>query len=81
MPIVHVAPAVAKVEGVATTTRWRAEVTDLHALVRYVAEHKEWIGLIEAVMPALNSMARSQREALAIPGVVAVKETSLAVRS
>ena len=79
-PVVHVAPAVAQVEGVSERTTWHAEVTDLQALVRYVARYPEWLGLLEPAMPALNGLARSQRGAMNLPGVRAVSEASRSVR-
>ena len=79
--VVHVAPAVATVEGVSTRTTWKAEVTDKAALVAYVTAHPEWLHLLDPNMPALNALARSAREGLSIPGVAAVAETSRAVRA
>lgn len=75
VPVVTVAPAIAKVEGVSSTTRWSAEVHDLHELVKYVAGRPEWISLLEPAMPNLNRLAVAQREALEIPGVRAVSKT------
>jgi hypothetical protein len=80
VPMVTVAPAVAKVEGVSTRTNWAAEVFDLLALVKYVAEHPEWLSLVEANEPNLNRMAVSQHEALAFPGVRAVSKTVRSTR-
>jgi hypothetical protein len=80
-PYVQPAPAVAKVAGVATTTRWRAEVTDLHALVRHVAAHPELLHYLAPAQPALNSAARSLRTAFAVPGVRAIQEQGMAVRT
>jgi hypothetical protein len=80
VPQILVAPAVAHVEGVTSRTTWSAEVSDLHALVRYVAAHPEWISLLEANQPNLNRLAVSQRQALAIPGVRAVSKSVRSVR-
>lgn len=79
-PVVHVAPAIAEVKGVSRRTTWHAEVTDALALVKYVAEHPEWIHLVEPVMPQLNKLASAQRDLLKIPGVKAVEESSYARR-
>lgn len=81
VPVLHVTPAVARVEGVTTRETWRAEVADKLALIRYVAAHPEWVNLLDANMPALNGLARSARKGMAIPGVRAVSETSRAVRA
>jgi hypothetical protein len=71
-PVIPIQPRVAQVEGVSTQTRWSADVTDLLALVKYVAAHPEWISLLEPSMPNLNRLAVAQRQALSIPGVRAV---------
>lgn len=69
---VTVAPAVAQVEGVSSQVRYSAEVTDLMALIQYVATRPEWVSLLEPNMPNLNRLATAQRKALSIPGVRAV---------
>jgi hypothetical protein len=80
VPAVRVAPAIAQVAGVSTRTLWSAEVTDLLALVKYVAQHPEWVSLLEPAMPNLNRLAVAQRDALKIPGVRAVATTSRSTR-
>lgn len=75
VPAVHVAPAVAEVEGVGTQTRWSAEVTNLHELIVFVAAHPEWVSLLEPSMPSLNRLAVTQRQNMNIPGVRAVPKT------
>lgn len=79
-PTIHVAPAVAKVEGVSTRTTWSAEVTDLHALVKHIAAHPDMLGLLLPNGPALNKMAQAMRQSLSIPGVRAVANTVRASR-
>ncbi len=78
-PVVRVEPRLANVDGVRTQRRYKAEVTDKMELIRYVATHPEWTGLLDPNMPALNGLARSQREALSIPGVKAVAHDTKAV--
>lgn len=80
IPAVRVVPSVAQVQGVSTRTSWSAEVHDLHALVRYVAAHPEWIHLLEPAMPNLNRLATSQHEAMTIPGVRAISQTVRSTR-
>ena len=80
VPVVSVAPQVAKVEGVSSRTAWSAEVHDVEALIKYVAAHPEWSSLLEPCMPNLNRLAVAQREALAIPGVRAVSRTVRSTR-
>ncbi len=80
-PVIHVEPEVARVEGVSERVTWRAEVEDLLALVKYVARNPQWVGFLNPDMPNLNRVARSTREAMNIPGVRAVSETTRAVRT
>lgn len=85
-PVIHVPTQTAKVEGVVPQTRWSAEITDPAAFVlKYLAAHPEETAMIqraaEACLPVLNERARSQREALSIPGVRAVSETVRAMRA
>jgi len=79
-PVVQIAPAVAKVAGVSSRVTWGAEVVDLLALVKYVAAHPEWVGLIQANGPALNKLAQAQRDALKLPGVKAVSTRAMSAR-
>lgn len=62
---------------VATTFRtvWFAEVTDLKALCKAIAEGKQPIALIEPNMVALNKMATALKSNMAIPGIVARSKT------
>lgn len=68
-PVVHVAPAVAKVAGSTTRDNWKAEGFDLMATVRYVAQHPEYAYLLGYSATGLTSIARSQRNRCTVPGV------------
>ncbi|MDE2104077.1 MAG: hypothetical protein KGL39_42965 [Patescibacteria group bacterium] len=70
-----------KIAGLATRTNWHAEVVDMHAFVRAVAERPDLVHLLTPNMAALNALARAQKDALDIPGVKVVSEASLAARS
>lgn len=80
-PIVKIETQTAKVEGISTRTTYSAEVTDLGALVAYVAANTSALNLIMPNMPALNSLARAMREQMTIPGVRAVATQTKAVRT
>jgi hypothetical protein len=69
-------------KGVSTRDNWKAEITDLQALVRFVADNPNWIGLIEPNTKALNDQARhlNVRLAATIPGVRAVNDVGLTKR-
>lgn len=81
---VPVLPAreVPKVSGVAFRETYSARCTDLLALVRHVAAHPEHTNLLQVNQAALNSLARSLRQQLQIPGVdvVATRDVAAARR-
>lgn len=79
-PVAVATPTYQRANGVATQQRWRAEVTDIKALCRAIADGKASLNLVQANMPALNSMARAMRQTFNIPGCKAVAETAVAVR-
>jgi hypothetical protein len=76
-PVVTIAPVVqpafAKVNGFTSRECWSAEVVDLKALCRAVADGKQPIGLIQANQVALNNMAKALKGLMQVPGVRAVK--------
>jgi hypothetical protein len=76
-PVVKVETETPKVDGVHTQEKWSGEVTSLILLIRYVAEFPDFIHLLKPDSTAINSMARGQKERLRIPGVQAVKKTTV----
>jgi len=79
-PIVRVQAEVPKVQGLSYRTTYRAEVTDLRALVKAVAAGD--VPLL-AIMPAevfLNQQARSLKETMAYPGVRVIEDRTIATR-
>ena len=80
-PVAVAQPTYQKANGVNTFLRWRAEVVDLKALCRAVADGKASSMLVQANMVALNQMARAQKQTFSVPGVKAISESSVAVRS
>jgi hypothetical protein len=73
VPVAPIAPK-PLAAGVSFRDNWTAEVTDLAALVKAVAEHRAELTLLMPNMVALNGMARSLKDALKIPGVRAKNE-------
>jgi hypothetical protein len=69
-----------RVRGVGTQQRWKAQVVDIRALCRAVAEGRLAETYVEPNMAALNSRARAEKSAMNIPGVKAVPETTVTVR-
>ena len=74
VPSVVPEPAVPKVEGLAFRDSWKALVTDLGALIAFVAANPQFQNLLLANEVALNQFARSQKSGMQIPGVEAVVE-------
>ena len=73
---VLVAPAptvVPKADGLGFRDQWFAMVTDLKGLVRAVADGKQPLALLEPNMTALNGLARTLKNEMAVPGVEARK--------
>lgn len=79
---VHV-PVAAPVaaEGTWTTTRWHAELTDIVALCKAVADDPSLAELVQLNQPAANRLASALRDAVSYPGLRFVSTTSLAVRT
>lgn len=72
VPTVVVAPTTPKVSGIAYRETWSASVTDLAALVKYVAANPQCAPFLSANMPALHAQVRSLKGQLRIPGVEAI---------
>lgn len=64
---------VPKVSGLTSRGSYTAKVTDMKKLVAWVAKHPKDINLLRVNEPALNALARSQKDNLKIPGVQLVK--------
>jgi len=67
-------------EGISGSKHWSAEVHDLHALVRFISLNPGYLNLIEPNMPALNGLAKVQKEEFNLPGVRSKSEHRIAVR-
>jgi hypothetical protein len=78
-PVV-VAPQVRPVSGISMREAWKAEVTDLPALIKYVASRPEFANLLTPNMPAINALARSMRSAMTVPGIKVWNESNIAAR-
>lgn len=76
---VTAAPA-AKIEGLSTHDVWSAEVVDLAALVKAVVKGDALLSYVLPDMTRLNAVMRATRGKQMIPGVRAVRKTSVAQR-
>lgn len=68
----------ASVAGVSRRETWHAEITDLRALVRGIADGRVPLAAIEPNQRFLNGQARALRAELRYPGVRAVPERTIA---
>jgi hypothetical protein len=79
-PVVSVPKATPQVQGVSFRESWDARVTDLHQLVRHVAQHPDLVTLLQPNATALRQMARSLKGNLRLPGVQAYAQKVVAAR-
>lgn len=77
-PIAQAAP---QTKGVSTRKVWKAEINDKHALIRYVAEHPEYVDLLEPNMPAINKIALALKANCPLAGVRVFEDDVIAVRA
>jgi hypothetical protein len=68
------------VAGVVSADVWKARVTDMAALLRFIADHPEHHEWIDLKMSGLHELAKSQRTAMRIPGVEPYEEQTIAAR-
>jgi hypothetical protein len=76
-----VAQSVEKVSGISTRTNWKAEVTDLLALVKFVAANPHMIDLLQVNTTTLNQHAKATKDNTKIDGVRVYSEQVLASRA
>ncbi|HAZ61055.1 MAG TPA: hypothetical protein DCY89_05720 [Gammaproteobacteria bacterium] len=67
--------------GIATVERWTFEVTDMAALVAYVAAHPGYLYLLEANQAELRKLVQTRKGGMALPGVRAYTTQHIAARS
>lgn len=73
--------SVPKVSGLSTRKVWKVEVTDKLAFVKYIAEHPEYLELIEPNTPAVNKLGLALKHACPVAGVRVYEDEQLASRS
>jgi hypothetical protein len=66
-----------RVQGITRRKTWSAQVTDIRALIRAVADGKAPINCLKADMVFLNQQARSMKGTLNWPGVKAVSDSNI----
>ena len=77
---VKVEPTFERTSGVTTRETWHAEVTDIKALCQAVTDGAVAVSAVLPNMPVLNSIARTAKGSMSIPGVKAVPDLSVVTR-
>jgi colicin import membrane protein len=75
-PVIHREPP--KVTGISAREVWKAEVTDLAALVKAIAEGKAPLALVQANTTVVGQQARSLKQDFQVPGVKVWAERQIA---
>lgn len=78
---VAVATATPKISGIAGKTKWKGEVKDKMALIRFVAANPQFEGLVDANESAINKMASALKQAMVVDGVRVYEERQIAARA
>ena len=82
--IVATPPAMApalKLAGISTKGTYKGKCTSLLDLVRFIAAHPEHVNLVKPNDSAINLLAKAQREACKVDGILVWQEQTLAARS
>lgn len=74
-------PAPANPKGTVVKDKWKAEVTDIWALIQAVAKDKNLINALQANEVYLGQRARSDKGSLKIPGVKVYNEGSVSIKA
>lgn len=73
--------AIPKVSGLSTRKVWKVEITDKLAFVKYIAEHPEYLELVEPNTPAVNKLGLALKKACPIAGIRVFEDEQLASRA
>jgi membrane protein involved in colicin uptake len=76
-PVISIAP---ELKGISTRANYKGRVTDLFALVCYIAKHPENINLVKANDTAINAIAKAQRDACKVEGITVFEDKTIAAR-
>ena len=74
------APATPRMQGISSRENWKAEVTNLLALIKFVAANPQFANLLQPNTVAIGGMARSMRSAMNIPGIKVWSESNIAAK-
>jgi len=73
-------PGFERNKGISMRLLWRGEVTNMRELCAAIGRGECSANLVQANMPAINALAKVERDALRVPGLRAVSETNVAIR-
>lgn len=79
-PAVYTPPP-AKAQGISQRDNWKAELTDMKALARAVADGKAPVTLLQLNSVVAGQMARSLKDAMSYPGVRFYNDPTIAARA
>lgn len=77
-PVAQTAPA--KAAGVTTRKTWKGRVTNKQVLLAFIAQHPEYLELVEIKQGALDRIIHAAGGTLCFPGVENIEETSVVSR-
>ncbi|CAG9255862.1 hypothetical protein [Paraburkholderia caribensis] len=77
-PVVTAAP---RSRGVSSRKVWKAEVENKLELIKYVAEHPEYVDLLDTNMPAINKIALALKANCPLKGVRVFEDSVIAARA
>jgi uncharacterized membrane protein YqiK len=72
---------VPKISGISMRKVWKVEVTDKLAFVKYIAEHPEYLELVDPNTPAVNKLGLALKHACPLAGVRVYEDEQLASRA
>lgn len=81
VPAVVLPKSTPKVDGTSMSYRYSAQVTDIMALIKFVAANPRYVSFLQANTVALNREAVNHKEALQLPGVQLVRTPVMAYRT
>ncbi len=66
--------------GISSREIWKAEITSMQALVKFVAANPQYLNLLQANTAAIGGLARSLKSTMHIPGIRVYSEANIAAR-
>lgn len=80
-PVVLPSSEPPRAKGISTRSKWRAELRDKHALVRFIADNPQYLNLLDFNQSAANQMATALKENLCVAGLTVIEDKLMAARA